>query len=81
MFADFEHCRAIVLEGPDSPLSLTTIEDMCQVVALALDYPGPWPTTGGIQGTQTTLLGFLELAEQIRGKQPSSVVISCCANS
>jgi hypothetical protein len=62
MFADFEHRRAIVLEGPDAPLTLTTIEDMAKVVALALGYPGKWPTTGGMQGTQTTVSAFLDLA-------------------
>ncbi|KAJ4992980.1 hypothetical protein SVAN01_01684 [Stagonosporopsis vannaccii] len=68
MFADFEHRRAIVMDGSnDAPLTLTTVEDMAKVVALALDYPGKWPTTGGIRGTQTTLSDFLDLAETIRG--------------
>ncbi|RYO16646.1 hypothetical protein AA0111_g11324 [Alternaria arborescens] len=68
MFADFEYRRAIILEGAeDSPLTLTTVGDMAKVVALALDYRGRWPTTGGIRGTQTTISGFLRLAERIRG--------------
>ncbi|KAK1981749.1 hypothetical protein LZ30DRAFT_760360 [Colletotrichum cereale] len=67
MFADFEHRRAIMLDGPDSLLTLTTVEDMAKVVALALEYPGKWPTVGRIQGTQTRLWAFLSLAERIRG--------------
>ncbi|KAI8931828.1 hypothetical protein NX059_011465 [Plenodomus lindquistii] len=67
MFADFEHRRAILQEGPDAPLTLTTVEDMAKVVAFALEYPGRWPTIGGIQGTQTTLSAFLSLGESIRG--------------
>ncbi|CAN9189854.1 unnamed protein product [Alternaria alternata] len=68
MFPDFEYRRAIILEGSeDSPLTLTTVGDMAKVVALALDYRGRWPTTGGIRGTQTTISGSLSLAERIRG--------------
>ncbi|KAL1794104.1 hypothetical protein ACET3X_007525 [Alternaria dauci] len=68
MFADFEYRRAIILEGSeDAPLTLTTVEDMAKVVALALEYTGKWPTVGGFQGTQTTLSAFLSLAESIRG--------------
>ncbi|RYN18990.1 hypothetical protein AA0112_g11357 [Alternaria arborescens] len=68
MFADFEYRRAIILEGSeDSLLTLTTVGDMAKVVALALDYRGKWPTTGGIRGTQTTISGFLRLSERIRG--------------
>ncbi|CAN9430006.1 unnamed protein product [Alternaria alternata] len=68
MFADFEYRRAIILEGSeDSPLTLTTVGDVAKVVALALDYRGRWPTTRGIRGTQTTISGFLSVAERIRG--------------
>jgi hypothetical protein len=76
MFADFEYRRAIILEGSeDSPLTLTTVGDMAKVVALALDYRGRWPTTGGIRGTQTTISGFLRLAERIRGKSLLSLLL------
>lgn len=68
MFADFEHRRAIIMDAPNSLLTLTTLEDMCMVVALALEYPGEWPTVGGIQGTQKGVSGFLRLAEKVRGR-------------
>jgi len=76
MFADFEYRRAIILEeSEDSPLTLATVGDMAKVVALALDYRGRWPTTGGIRGTQTTISGFLRLAERIRGKSLLSLLL------
>jgi hypothetical protein len=76
MFADFEYRRAIIMEGSEgSPLTLTTVGDMAKVVALALDYSGRWPTTGGIRGTQTTISGFLSLAEGIRGKLLLSLLL------
>ena len=76
MFADFEYRRAIIMEGSEgSPLTLTTVGDMAKVVALALDYRGKWPTTGGIRGTQTTISGFLCLAEGIRGKLLLSLLL------
>lgn len=71
MFADFENRRAIVLENSENaPLTLTTVEDTAKVVALALEYEGKWPQSGGIQGSQTTVGEFLALAEKIRGKLP-----------
>jgi hypothetical protein len=75
MFADFENRRAIIPDGPDCPITLTTVEDMCQVVALALEFPGQWPTTGGIQGTQTTLSKLFEMGERIRGRGYYTVII------
>ncbi|KAG5796171.1 hypothetical protein H9Q69_004784 [Fusarium xylarioides] len=67
MFADFQNRRAIIPEDADAPITLTTVRDMSQVVAQALEYNGVWPTVGGIQGTAFTVSELIALAEKLRG--------------
>ncbi|KAJ4149018.1 hypothetical protein NW754_000454 [Fusarium falciforme] len=66
-WADFQNRRAIVAGDGDAPITLTTVRDMSRLVAQALEYPGEWPTVGGMQGTQTTVSGLIALGEKLRG--------------
>ncbi|KAF4435176.1 hypothetical protein FACUT_7364 [Fusarium acutatum] len=67
MFADFQNRRAIVPEDVDAPITLTTLQDMCRLVAQALEYDGVWPTVGGMQGTAFTVSELIALGEKLRG--------------
>lgn len=49
-------------------MSLTTVADLCNVVARAIEFEGEWPVDGGIRGNALTMGELLVLAEKIRGK-------------
>ncbi|KAF2490824.1 NmrA-like family protein-like protein [Lophium mytilinum] len=66
-FVDYQHRRAMRLDAGTQPIVLTAIRDVAAVVALALDYPGEWPTVGGIRGSQTSINELIKLGEEIRG--------------
>jgi hypothetical protein len=66
---DFNNRRAILLDGGDeNALTLTTVQDLANVVAKAIDFEGEWPTIGGIRGTTTSIKELIALGEKIRGK-------------
>lgn len=65
---DFNNRRAIVLDGgDDNALTLTTVQDLANVVAKAIDFEGEWPVIGGIRGTTISVKKLLGLGETIRG--------------
>ncbi|KAK3684123.1 hypothetical protein B0T22DRAFT_469635 [Podospora appendiculata] len=65
---DFENRRALILEGSEtSRITLTTAQDLANVVARAVDYEGEWPLVGGVKGGEVTLGGLIAIGEQIRG--------------
>ncbi|KAM7185115.1 NmrA-like family protein [Naviculisporaceae sp. PSN 640] len=70
---DLELRRAIIVadEDVDPPekqrLTLTTIQDIANVVAKAVEFEGGWPVVGGIRGDEKTVRDVLEIAERIRG--------------
>jgi hypothetical protein len=69
---DFDKRRAIVIEGRDPHIVLTSVQDTAAVVAAAIDYEGRWPTVGGIQGHRVTLSELIKIGEHVRGMFPSS---------
>jgi len=66
-FVDMENKRAIVIDGYDPVMTLTSVRDLAEVVAKAVEYPGDWPQVGGIQGNTLKVSGIIKLGEQIRG--------------
>lgn len=65
---DFEHRRALAVEGGDNDrVTLTTVQDMAQVVARAVEYEGGWPVNGGIKGTELPVKELLAIGERVRG--------------
>ncbi|KAJ6442815.1 GTP-binding protein ypt4 [Purpureocillium lavendulum] len=65
---DFQRHRALVVDGADNArLTLTTVQDLAQVVALAVEYTGEWPVIGGIRGTELTVKQLIAIGEKIRG--------------
>ena len=63
---DFEHQRAIVVDGHDFVMTFTSVHDFAAVVAGAVDYEGEWPVIGGIRGNSVNLSENLGIGEKIR---------------
>lgn len=59
--------------GEDDRLTLTTAQDLANIVALAVDYEGEWPVVGGIRGTEISIGDIVALGERIRGMHPSLI--------
>jgi len=67
---DFQNRRAIILGDNDALVTLTTVNDVANVVARAVEYEGEWPTVGGINGTTMRTSRLLEIGEKVRGMRP-----------
>lgn len=67
---DFQNRRAIVLEGEDSLFTLTTIKDLANIVARAIELEGEWPIDGGIHGATLPTSKILEIGARVRGMLP-----------
>ncbi|WYZ39872.1 hypothetical protein EsH8_IV_000213 [Colletotrichum jinshuiense] len=68
-FIDLSKHRGIILEGSENTrVTFTTIQDIAEVTARAIEYEGEWPTIGGINGQTLTLAELIRLLEEIQGK-------------
>ncbi|KAJ5748290.1 uncharacterized protein N7511_009986 [Penicillium nucicola] len=68
---DFANRRFITIDGSDNDqITLTTVKDLANVVARAIDFEGEWPVVGGIQGTNISLGQLLALGKTVRGGLP-----------
>jgi hypothetical protein len=66
-FVDLKNRRAMILDDGETPIVITAVSDISEVLSLALDDPRPWPVIGGIQGAKTTSNEILALGKKIRG--------------
>lgn len=65
---DFANCRILLPEGGTSNrITLTTAQDLANVVAKAVEYEGEWPAVGGIRGVELSFSELIALGEKIRG--------------
>jgi hypothetical protein len=48
-------------------ITLTTIQDLANVVARAIDFKGKWPAVGGVKGTDISLKQLISIGEKVRG--------------
>ncbi|PYH88407.1 NAD(P)-binding protein [Aspergillus ellipticus CBS 707.79] len=66
---DMQNRRAIVLADARNLgyLSLTTVEDVVNVVVRAVEYTGKWPEVGGIRGEEISMADLIALGEKVRG--------------
>jgi hypothetical protein len=65
---DFDNRRAVIREGSENDIiTLTTVQDLANVVALAVEYKDEWPVVGGIRGTDISLEKLLLIGQQVRG--------------
>jgi hypothetical protein len=69
VWIDFFNCRAIDLNGKEGTVTLTTMKDLANVVARAVEYKGEWPVIGGIHGTTLSTTRLLEIGAKVRGKK------------
>ena len=76
---DFNHRRAIIVDGYDAVITWTTVQDLAAVVARAVDYEREWPIVGGTRGNRVTLSQLLKIGEEVRGKSEymSFEILSC----
>lgn len=76
---DFEKRRMIMCkEGEFEQISFTTLHDLANVIALAVEYEGEWPKFGGIKGGDMSSAQLLALAEELRGKLSCRMGQSAC---
>ena len=64
---DFQHRRAIVVDGHDFFMAFTTAQDLASVIARAVEYEGEWPMIGGIRGNRVQVSQIIAIGEKIRG--------------
>lgn len=70
---DFYRRRALILDGSDDVrITLTTVQDLANIVVAAVEYEGQWPLMGGIQGDNITMAELLGIGEKTRGISPSN---------
>ncbi|KAF6824265.1 hypothetical protein CPLU01_10950 [Colletotrichum plurivorum] len=68
-FADVGNARGFMVEGSeDAKITLTTVDDVAEVTARAVEYEGEWPSFGGIAGNTITIGELMKLGEEVRGK-------------
>ncbi|KAJ5715955.1 uncharacterized protein N7483_013136 [Penicillium malachiteum] len=71
---DLNNRRWIGIEGGENArISLTTVNDVRNVVVQAIEFEGEWPVDGGIRGDDISMGEFLAIAEKVRGGQPFTV--------
>lgn len=72
---DFEHRRAIIVEGYDPVFTFTTASDLATIVVKAVDHEGEWPEVGGISGNKVLASQVLEYGKKFRGKSDMQSLI------
>lgn len=66
---DFANRRAIVVAGHEKAImTFTSVIDLANMIARAVDYEGSWPKVGGICGNQLSVSQILEIGEKVRGR-------------
>lgn len=72
---DFGKRRLLTVEGTDNArITLTTVTDIANVVAKAVEYEGEWPVVGGIRGDDLTMGEVIKMGERIRGKFMAAIL-------
>lgn len=67
LWLDFQNRRGIAIEGKDCVFTLTTMQDLANVVVRAIEYEGEWPVVGGVQGTTITDSKLIDIGVKVRG--------------
>lgn len=53
----------------DAIMTLTTVADLANIIARAVDYEGEWPEIGGIRGNRITFAEVVEIGSKVRGER------------
>ncbi|KAF8865049.1 NmrA-like family protein [Acephala macrosclerotiorum] len=75
LWIDFPNHRAIDVNGKDGIFTLTTMNDVANVVARAIEYEGEWPVIGGINGMNSSSSKLLEIGVKIQGGKPFDMTL------
>ena len=69
---DFANTRAILLEGHDPVMTLTSVQDFAAVVvkAVEVDDAIEWPVVSGMVGWKGRFSDLVKVGERIRGTFP-----------
>ncbi|TVY36512.1 Quinone oxidoreductase [Lachnellula occidentalis] len=67
LWINFQDRRGITLSDAEATYTLTTMADIANVVARAIEYKGEWPVVGGIRGTTMSDTKLLEIGAKVRG--------------
>lgn len=67
LWIDFQKRRGITLVDKEATYTFTTMADVANVVARAIEYEGEWPVIGGIRGTTMSDTKLLEIGAKVRG--------------
>lgn len=52
----------------DDRITLTTVQDLANIVVKAVEYEREWPLYGGIRGDNMTVRELIQIGESVRGK-------------
>ncbi|KAJ4367257.1 hypothetical protein N0V83_006838 [Neocucurbitaria cava] len=65
---DLHGRRLLVLDdADDARITFTTVNDLANVVAKAIEFEGTWPVIGGVRGTDLSIGELITLSEELRG--------------
>ncbi|KAK4034653.1 hypothetical protein C8A01DRAFT_48992 [Parachaetomium inaequale] len=65
---DHENFRARYAGSLDKQVTYTAVHDVVNIVVMAVDYEGEWPTDGSINGNTLSVAEEIALGEKVRGK-------------
>ncbi|KAK4173322.1 hypothetical protein QBC36DRAFT_220840, partial [Triangularia setosa] len=66
---DFANRRLLAPGNLQPRFTATSVRDVANIVAMAIEYEGEWPKIGGIAGETLSLAQELTIGEKIRGKK------------
>ncbi|TVY34530.1 hypothetical protein LSUB1_G005750 [Lachnellula subtilissima] len=69
LWINFQGRRGITLADKDCIYTFTTMADIANIVARAIEYEGEWPVVGGIRGTTMSDTKLLEIGAKVRGSK------------
>lgn len=64
---DFENRRAIIVDGHDTIMTFTSVQDLAAVVVKAVDLESEWPIIGGISGNRMSVKDIIKVGARVRG--------------
>jgi len=75
---NFAERKALIRDGgEDDCITLTTVQDLANVVARAVEYQGEWPVVGGVCGTILSFGQLIALGDDIRGTSCPTPLLNC----
>lgn len=78
MVFDFQNRRALIRDGgEDDHIAFTTVQDVANVVARAVEFEGKWPVEGGMRGSRLSVREVIAIGEKIRGKHSTHPSYNC----